>query len=227
MLKHLLNPLSVSEGGSTGILSNNGLGAVLSRAGVGKTSLLVQFAIHSLFNNRKVLHISLDDSVKKIHVWHKEIFRSMATDIDLPENVWEKILSNRFIMTFRVEGFSVPKLEERLSDLIEQKIFKPDMMIIDGLPFDENISGSLEAIKKLSEKINSKVWFTVRTHRHEEIAPNGLPTQIADFSDMFEYIINLNPQEKEIKVEVLKGRDDEVNEESLYLDPSSLLLFEK
>ena len=49
------------------------------------------------------------------------------------KDYWEKIQPYRFIMTFKVESFSVPKLEERLTDLMEQNIFKPHTVIIDGL----------------------------------------------------------------------------------------------
>ena len=55
-------------------------------------------------------------------------------------------------MTFRVESFTVPKLEERLNDLTEQGIFKPEMMIIDGLHCEETLRPALVALKALAGK---------------------------------------------------------------------------
>ncbi|HKK90404.1 MAG TPA: hypothetical protein VJ936_03325, partial [Desulfobacteraceae bacterium] len=40
-------------------------GAVLSRAGVGKTQFLVQIAISRLLDEEKVLHVSLNDQMEK------------------------------------------------------------------------------------------------------------------------------------------------------------------
>ena len=54
-------------------------------------------------------------------------------------------------MTFKVEGFSVPKLEERLADLTEQNIFSPDMIVIDGFPFDDDVEASLKQLKAFAE----------------------------------------------------------------------------
>jgi hypothetical protein len=148
MLKNeliLKNPLRRMGYESDDILNKGQFGAVMARAGVGKTAFLVQLALNSMLREKKVLHISLDDPVKKVSLWYKEVFSRIATQYDIPQSgqLWDSVLPHRFIMTFRVEGFSVPKLEERLTDLIEQNIFKPDMMIIDGIPFEDSMSPDL------------------------------------------------------------------------------------
>ncbi len=134
----LQNPLSFLSQGNEPELQAGQFGAVLARAGVGKTSFLVQLALFSLLNNQKVLHISLDDPVNKVNLWYEEVFRIIGEQYRTEpiQEIWEDVLPNRFIMTFKVEGFSVPKLEERLTDLVSQNIFSPDMVIIDGLPFE-------------------------------------------------------------------------------------------
>ena len=166
MLKNeliLKNPLRRMRYESDDILNKGQFGAVLARAGVGKTAFLVQLALNSMLREKKVLHISLDDPVKKISLWYKEVFSRIATQYDIPQSgqLWNSVLPHRFIMTFRVEGFSVPKLEERLTDLIEQDIFKPDMMIIDGIPFDDSVSPDLAKLKTLVNKHPMHVWFTI------------------------------------------------------------------
>ena len=47
-------------------------GAVLSRAGVGKTGYLVQIALTRLLSDEKVLHISLCDTMEKITIRYNE-----------------------------------------------------------------------------------------------------------------------------------------------------------
>jgi len=131
------------------ILPTGGFGAVLAHAGVGKTALLVQMALHAMIHEQPVLHVSLNDAVSKVDVWYRELFNDMVSKYDSAEvtEYWENLLNYRFIMTFRVEGFSVPKLEERVTDLMQQNIFKPSVIILDGLKFDESGRGLLVELK--------------------------------------------------------------------------------
>ncbi len=136
----LRNPLRVMGYENDDILNAGEFGAVLARAGVGKTAFLVQLSLNALLRGKNVLHISLIDPVNKVSLWYKEVFNLIANQykVDQIDQLWDSLLPHRFIMTFRVEGFSVPKLEERLSDLMEQNIFMPQMIIVDGFPFDES-----------------------------------------------------------------------------------------
>ena len=134
------------------------------------------------------------------------------------------MLAYRFIMTFRVEGFSVPKLEERLNDLTVQKIFIPRMVIIDGMPFDAGVQQHLLALKEMARRRGLHMWFTVQTHRHEPPRPDGLPPQLDHIADLFEVVIQLAPQGEEIHITALKGADSDANLPPLQLDPSTMLI---
>ena len=229
MLKKALdlqNPLKLMGFETEDIFPKGGFGAVLARAGVGKTSLLVQLALNSLFQNNHVLHISLDDSVKKVTLWYKEVFCHLTKPwVDKQANqLWETILPHRFIMTFKVEGFSVPKLEERLTDLKEQDIFSPQAIFIDGFPFSDTESEAFSDLKKLAENQSLKIWFTVRTHRHEKPGPDGIPTQLVGIADMFEVVIKLAPEGKDIHVKTIKGGANGLDRPTLLLDPSTMLI---
>jgi hypothetical protein len=229
MLKNeliLKNPLRRMGYESDDILDKGQFGAVMARAGVGKTAFLVQLALNCMLREKKVLHISLDDPVKKVSLWYKEVFSRIATQYDIPQSgqLWDAILPHRFIMTFRVEGFSVPKLEERLTDLIEQDIFKPDMMIIDGIPFEDSMSPDLANLKTLVNKHPMHVWFTIRTHRHEDPDPNGTPLQFIPVADLFEVAIHLVPVGKQILIKALKGARPHGDQTDLMLDPATMLI---
>jgi len=222
----LRNPLRVFGHENDDILSNGELGAVLARAGVGKTAFLVQLALNAMLRGKNVLHISLSDPVNKVSLWYKEVFNLIADQykVEPINQLWESILPHRFIMTFRVEGFSVPKLQERLADLTEQKIFDPQLVIVDGFPFDESVQASLAEFKQLVNQQGMHAWFTVRTHRHEEPGPEGIPTQLAWVDDLFEIAIQLLPVGKEIHVKALKGGESFADQIDLRLDPSTMLL---
>lgn len=220
------NPLRLMGDKNDRILPAGGFGAVLARAGVGKTSLAVQLALHTLLQGRNVLHISLSDPVGKVTLWYEEVFRNVCESHDAGEvnRLWESVLTQRFIMTFQVEGFSAPKLEERITDLTEQGIFFPQMVLIDGLPFDEQVTGTLDELKTLAVKMGMRIWFTVKTHRHEAPGPEGFPAQLPGLSDLFDIVIALNPEDQEIQLKILKGSTPKAAGVNLVLDPSTLLI---
>ena len=222
----LRNPLRVMGYENEDILSAGEFGAVLARAGVGKTAFLVQLSLNALLRGKNVLHISLADPVNKVSLWYKEVFNLIADQykVDQISQLWESALPHRFIMTFRVDGFSVPKLQERLADLTEQNIFRPQIIIVDGFPFDESVHQSLSEFKDLVSNQGMHAWFTIRTHRHEEPEADGTPLPFAHVSDLFEIAIQLLPVGKEIHVKALKGGGSFSKHLDLRLDPSTMLL---
>jgi len=229
MLKNdliLRNPLRLMGNGADRLFPDGGFGAVLARAGVGKTALMVQLALESLLNERNVLHIGLDDPVEKVKLWYKEVFFNLSpgNPPSQMQQLWENILPHRFIMTFRVEGFSVPKLEERLRDLSEQHIFVPEVIIFDGFPFEEDKEASLAQLKAFSKHHRLCVWFSVRTHRHENTAPNGLPPQLAGVEHLFEAVIALQPDGEKIHIKALRGPGASAAGPALRLDPATMLI---
>ncbi len=221
----LWNPLRRLGFATDDLLSKGAFGAITGRAGVGKTSFLVQLALNAMLRYKSVLHISLDYPVKKINLWYKEVFQHLAkqSGIANPNEMWETILPFRFIMTLQVDGFSVPRLMERLKDLTEQKIFRPEIIIIDGLPFDGSIPGILADLKPVVAE-NLCAWFTVKTHRHEAPAADGLPTQLTGVKDLFEIIIALQPEGSEILVQALKGADPSCGRAVVRINPSTMLI---
>ena len=222
----LRNPMRVMGRENEDILSAGEFGAVLARAGVGKTAFLVQLSLSALLRGKNVLHISLADPVNKVSLWYKEVFNLIADQykVEPIDQLWESVLPHRFIMTFRVEGFSVPKLQERLADLTEQNIFSPQIIIVDGFPFDESVHQSLSEFKELVREQRMHAWFTIRTHRDEKPEADGMPQPFAHVFDLFEVAIQLLPVGKEIHVKALKGGDSFSSHLDLRLDPSTMLL---
>jgi len=211
------------------ILPAGGFGAVLANAGVGKTALLVQLALNSMLRNHNVLHISLNDPVNKVTLWYRELFKHLAGPHESREvkQLWDSILPHRFIMTFREESFTVPKLEERLNDLTVQGIFKPEMMIIDGLHCDSPQRALLESLKGLAEKIGVSVWFTVHVHGYEKPGADGLPLTFAPIALLFDLLLELQTMQTNVHIKILQGAAATVPAEDLLLDPSTMLIKEK
>jgi len=219
------NPLRLMGHETDDILQAGQFGAVLARAGVGKTAFMVQLALNKMLREKNVLHISLEDPVNKVSLWYEEVWRNIAREYQSAQTLqlWQSLIPHRFIMTFRVEGFSVPKLEERLNDLTEQGIFSPQMLIIDGLPFDdESVDDTLAAFRRLAVDRGLHAWFTVLTHRHEALGPGGLPQQLTRFDSRFDVAIQLMPLDQQIEVQPLKGGPP--NPPQLFLDATTMLI---
>jgi hypothetical protein len=221
----LRNPLRLL--GSTGdeILEPGALGAVLARHGVGKTALIIQIALNSILQNKNVLHISLNEPVGKVALWYNELFESMAQQyrIKQMDQLRDAVMPHRFIMTFRVDGFSVPRLVERLTDLTAQRIFVPQMVIIDGLPFDSDLQNELQELRQLAVRESLPIWLTMTTHRHEPPAADGLPRQLSPVQDLFDVAVALAPEKDKIHIVALKGGGGK-GQAALTLDPSTMLI---
>ena len=222
------NPLRTIGGEADDMPPAGGFGAVSARAGVGKTALMVQLALDSLLRGQNVLHISLSDPVKKVCLWYEEVFRNVARLYDIGEMdpLWETILPHRLIMAFHAEGFSVDRLEDRLTELTEQDIFMPRMILVDGLPFGEGVRSTLESFQSLARAYELPVWFTVKTHRHEPPGPDGLPVPLKEVADLFHVAFELNPVGKEIEIRRLIGDGVEAGSGSppVILDPATMLI---
>jgi hypothetical protein len=222
----LRNPLRSLGRGSEENLKPGSFGAVLAPAGVGKTAFLVQLALNAMLRDKKVLHISLDEPVTKVSIWYAKLFQDLTSRSQWSklDGVLEDLLPQRFIMTFKVEGFTVPKLEERLTDLTAQNIFHPEMVIIDGFRFGDAARERVLELKKLAEKLGLYVWFTVHTHRHEKPTAEGMPPAFAQASDLFDVILQLEPKGSDIQIQPLRGIATDPSKGPLLLDPATMLI---
>ncbi|MCG6535458.1 MAG: AAA family ATPase [Syntrophales bacterium LBB04] len=220
----LLNPFRVMGYENDDITPEGGLGAVSAQAGVGKTALLVQLALNAMLRGKKVLHISLEDPVNKVTLWYHELFHKVVGQLGVEKinDTWEGILPIRFIMTFKVEGFNLPKLKERLTDLIVQNIFLPQIIIIDGLKFDDVARETISNLKSLAEKHSLRLWFTVHARPNEEKGFDDIPPSLLPFMDLFDVVFKLQTEKGEICIKPMNGKSNAV--QPLYLDPATMLI---
>jgi hypothetical protein len=206
-------------------------GAVASRAGVGKTAFLVQIAISSLLKNKNVLHISIKDPVEKINLWYKEMFVNLTQPSGAKQNreLWETLLTRRFIMTFETENFDLSKLTSRIDGLKTQNIFSPQLIIIDGLSSEESIASDLIRLKEYATRNGFIIWFSVRTHRHQTADTLTIVQQLGGSNDsdlLFNMVIQLLPEKEMIQVKRLPLTIETANHSPLFLDPSTMMIKE-
>ncbi len=221
----LRNPLRILGSQEQEPIKEGEFGAVLAKAGVGKTAFLVQLAMSNLLKGRNVLHVSLTQPVRKVCLWYEEVFHNIANEYELKNTseLWDTILPHRFIMTFNVDDFSVAKLEERLNDLTEQGIFFPQLVIIDGLPIGDESREPLAELKILAREMGFPIWFAITVKPDDALEPRQIPASVESLSDLFEVLIGLKAAKGRINVMVLKGPENDDGEE-VFLDPATLLI---
>lgn len=217
-----LRALGLEEKAQEGIQS---MGLVMSRAGLGKTAILVQFALDCMLLGNKVLHVSIGETVDKTRAWYDDIL-SLLTDGEKVENIPE-IMQNRMIMTFKENSFSKAKLEERLDDLVKQDIYKPECLIIDGYDFEKNDRTSLEELRNFMEQRGLRmIWFSAVSHREDaRVSADGVPAPCHEVDDLFETVLLLKPDNDAIHLDILKCDECTVDPgTTLTLDPSTMLI---
>jgi hypothetical protein len=207
-------------------LSAGSLGAVVARAGVGKTSFLVQSALYAMLNGKNVLHINLSDSVKKTALWYNEVLSLMKTHGDEQGGglSLSPLLSRRLIMTMKATGFSVDGVRERLMDFVEQNVFSPQLIVLDGFSVDASRRETIAALKGLSRELSLSTWLSVPAHREEERDDRQRPAGFSAVADLFDVAWELLPESKKIRVRSLPTGEGAVSDPGLFLNPSTMLL---
>ena len=223
----LLNPESQRN-----ILADGEFGAITSRAGVGKTAFLVQLALDALLQNANVLHVSVENPVSKIRLFYKEVFMGIAKEYQIANSgeLWETLLPKRLIMTFQKESFTAKTLEERITNLMDQKIFLPSVIIFDDLPFDDDkydIRALVQDLKEFALKYNLHAWFSIRNHRDQEALPTGFPKRLENMADLFEMVIQLVPEDKLVEAKAYRNGVSVEMDAKILLDPATMLISEK
>jgi hypothetical protein len=218
-----LRALGLEEKAGGGIQSMMGL--VMARAGLGKTAILVQFALDCMLLGNKVLHVSIGEGVDKTRAWYDDIL-SLLTDGEKIGSIPE-IMKNRMIMTFKESSFSKALLEERLDDLVKQNIYKPECLIIDGYDFASNDKESLEELRGfMNERGLKMIWFSAVSHREDpRVSLDGVPAPCHEVDGLFETVLLIKPVGDAMKLDILKCDSCKLDPgTTLMLDPNTMLI---
>ncbi|MEW6078940.1 MAG: cytoplasmic protein [Thermodesulfobacteriota bacterium] len=219
-------PLAPVAGIVNAAVSPGKLGAVVARAGMGKTSFLVQTALYAMMTGKNVLHINLSDTVKKTALWYNEVFNLMTARCGRTDKGFSlpPLLARRLIMTMKIAGFSIDAVRERLMDFIEQGVFSPQMVVLDGVKFDGSARETVAAVKELGRELSFGVWLSVPAHREEARDERQRPAGFAAVADLFDVAWELLPEGDRILVRALAAGTSAPVDPGLYLNPSTQML---
>lgn len=204
---------------------NSMMGLVMARAGLGKTAILVQFALNCMLLGNKVLHVSIGEGVDKTRSWYDDLLSLLGEGEKLQQV--PEIMKNRMIMTFKESSFSRALLAERLDDLVKQNIFRPECMIIDGYDFDNNTKEDLQELRTFMHTRGLRmIWFSAVSHRGDDRKSlDGVPAPCHEMDSLFETVLVINPEKNLMRLDILKCDNCSLDPgTSLSLDPSTMLL---
>ena len=225
------NPLRILSQDAAGKQISQRMGLVMSRAGLGKTAILVQIALDSILNGKKIVHVSIDQSLDKTKIWYDDLFKDSvgAEHLENANTVAEEIMQHRMIMTFNVSSFSRPKLEERLNDLVQQDIYRPECLIIDGYDFAKATREELADLRELMEIMDLNIWFSALSHRDDDrVSVNGIPAPCHELDDLFDTVMVIQPPEQDKQFNTLKIVKDTTGAAKvgtvMNIDPASLIV---
>jgi hypothetical protein len=221
------NPLRVLNLGT----GNRKMGLIMARAGLGKTALLVQIALDSILRGNRVIHVSIGESIEKNKIWYNGIIDAILKEhvVTHPDELIEMVNRHRMIMTFQADTFNRVRLEERLSDLILQDIFRPNCLVVDGFDFENADRAAIDDLKEFTESMSLHSWFSAISHRGDSrVSPTGVPAPCHEMDDLFDTIVLLKPEsDATIELEIIRNSDDGTTlGRSLKLDPSTMMVKE-
>ncbi|MEN8135825.1 MAG: hypothetical protein ABFS18_09880 [Thermodesulfobacteriota bacterium] len=224
------NPLRIFAQDAKGNDVDKRMGLIMSRAGLGKTAILVQIALDSILRGNQVLHVSVGQSLDKTRAWYDDILKGIVAGLK-PEDsnaLREEVLRNRLIMTFEADTFSRPKLEERFNDLVAQDIFRPTCIIIDGFDFENSDQQTIADVKDMAEAMGLQIWISARCHRDDErMSDEGVPAPCHEVGSFFDTVVVIQAEKDQpnLSLDVIKDSTGCVKSgKALDLDPATYLV---
>lgn len=225
------NPIRHLNSASEGRISSR-MGLVMARAGLGKTAMLVQIALDSLLNGHQVIHVSIGQSLEKTKIWYDDIFKDIVEGCKLsnPYAVYDEIMRNRLIMTFKESSFTRARLEERLNDLVYQNIIRPACVVVDGYDFSAADRTVLEDIREMAAGMDIQIWFSAISHREDDRnGPEGVPAPCHEVGDLFDTVVILRPgvESECVDLDIVKDNTGGITgDRVLRLDPKTFMVVE-
>lgn len=192
------------------------LGVVASRAGVGKSALLVHIALDHLLGDEAVLHVAVGDTVEHSRAHYDEVIRAAARGRN---DDWAAAAvqaeRHRMILSYLDKEFNLEELRANLVMLREVAHFRPRLVVFDGFDKDQLVA-CCDGIAELARELETPVWMSVN-------GEEPLPAEVAQCCTLR---LRLSPEGRSVRLSLRRGPHDPSEAEtlSLCLDPTSMLV---
>ena len=212
------SPVRYFDKATTASLKAGEMGLVSAKKGLGKTSVLVQFALDDLLKDKTVVHVSFDQHSSNVISWYTSVMAEIAKKKNLSNlsEISEEIVRNRIILNFNRETFTLPKVVKTLKALKEGGL-NIDAIIVDGLDVDKRPIENIKCFKDYIVEENITAWFSLTNE-----SPLLAETLPAEKLDLFATVTHIFPNGGDIYLGVLKNGEGKVS-----LDSKTLLMSKK
>ncbi len=211
----------LSGAGAHGLVAGQ-VGAIVARAGLGKSTLLVHIGLDALLQDVPVLHVSLRDQVDHVRSYYDEIFTALGKARGTKDrtNAMVGAERHRMIHSYLDKAFSVENLRSSLKMLKDVAQFVPQLILVDGLD-ERGLAEHGAGLIALAAQ--APVWLTVRGRGEDSRALEGW------VSEHCAAALRLFPKDRFVGIVLhLPGRPDSVGgtarDLDLNLDPTTMLV---
>lgn len=200
--------------GTNASLKAGEMGLVTAKKGLGKTSILVQFGIDSLLNDKALVHVSFDQQSSNVIAWYSSVMAEIAKKKNFNlDDVNEEIVRNRTILNFNQETFTLPKVVNTLKALKDGGITIATI-VVDGLDMAKVSKADLDCFADFVKAEKMTAWFSY-TNEAADLAG----TLEADKLNNFATVAHLAATDKALALSILKN-----GEGCVALDAKTLLM---
>lgn len=200
------------------------IGVIVSRKGLGKTSILVQLGIDQLLQGNHVVHVSFNQQAAHVMTWYEDIFGELAKkkNLDKAAEVKEDVISKRIVLNFHQDAVRTSQVIKTIKALAEGGA-KPEAIIIDGFDFAKAVPESMKEMKNFAKELGVSIWYSANAETTEK----GLPASLVPFTADLDVVIYLDSKPDCIQIRVLKEHDKADYPTDLKLDVKTLLIADK
>jgi hypothetical protein len=199
------------------------LGLILSPAGLGKTTLLVQFGLAEVLAGRPVLHVSLGESISEVRGRYEGLLDDYHRRGRLEDRAAAAVAleQHHMVQSYPRGGFSTVKLTGLLGILAEHASFRPRTILIDGIDWLAASRAQLAACKALAWAHGAALWIAgLSEPAAEQLGPEQLPAPFAGLDKLIDRLLQLRAKGGAVELHVGRGGGLDPAAQHILLDPT-------
>ena len=214
------SPVRLFEAAAEGGLKAGQMGIVTAKKGLGKTSVLVQFGLDSLIQDKKLVHVSFDQHSSNVISWYDSVLSEIGKkkNISNINELNDSIVRDRTILNFNQETFTLPKVVNTIKALKDGGI-TVSAIVIDGADIEKISKDDMKAVSDFvkSEKITA--WFSGTNEK-----ASLKETVSKDLEPFFDTVAHLASDGSSVQLSILKANGKPVENAKVKLDSKTLLM---
>lgn len=219
------SPVRLFEKELNGGLKAGEIGVVMSRKGLGKTSMMVQLGLDQLLQDKSVVHISFSQHIDYTSTWYNDMFNELAKkkNLENAEKIKKAIFSRRVVLNFNQNLIRTVQIISTLRSLVQDGGMNANVIMIDDFNFEAAVPEALEQIQKFAAEKGLSVWYTASA----DVQTCHIPESIKRYEEKIALILYLEDNGSFINIKALKERNNRNVDTGCKFDVKTMLLAEE